>query len=224
MPGLLSSAVRPRVYSVAMKDHRIELVLIRHGETASSRDGFLAGSTDVPLTEKGETQAAALRPHLAGRDFDSVRCSDLHRARRTAELAWGAATPDPRLREVNFGSLEGEQWNTLPEVHKQSLIALDGFSFPGGENFAQVRDRLGAVLGELGPGRHLLFVHGGVIRILTREAGLDAFVPTGTMVIVDWTARTVLARFHPEGLDTFTWVRREDAAGATAEPPVGPRE
>jgi len=209
-----------------MRDHRLELVLIRHGETASSRDGFLAGSTDVPLTAKGEAQAAALKPHLAGQEFDSVRCSDLQRVRRTAELAWGAATPDPRLREISFGALEGEQWSTLPEVYRQSLITLDGFAFPGGESFADVRARLGAVLAELGPGRHLLFTHGGVIRILTREAGLDAFVPTGTMVVVDWTARTILSRFHPEGQEAFTWAQRAggDGAGVTAKPLAGPPE
>ena len=40
----------------------VELWLVRHGETPASRGRTLAGWADVPLTEHGETQAAALRP------------------------------------------------------------------------------------------------------------------------------------------------------------------
>ena len=45
---------------------------------------------------------------------------------------------------------------------------------------------------ELPAGRHLLFVHGGVIRVLTQDLGLDRFVPTGTLVGLDWSERRVL--------------------------------
>jgi probable phosphoglycerate mutase len=47
-------------------------------------------------------------------------------------------------------------------------------------------------LGELSPGRHLIFTHGGVIRAITREAGEDSFLPTGSVVGLDWTARRLL--------------------------------
>ena len=51
---------------------------------------------------------------------------------------------------------------------------------------------------ELPRGRHLLFVHGGVIRILTQDLGLDRFVATGSVVGVDWTRRELLFVNEPQ--------------------------
>jgi 2,3-bisphosphoglycerate-dependent phosphoglycerate mutase len=173
-------------------DHRLELWLVRHGETTHSRDGMLAGWGDVPLTEVGEEQATAVRPLLAGERFAGVWSSDLSRARRTAALAWGDATPDRRLREINFGELEGQAWATLDDSLKQALVHFAGFNPPGGETIEVMRARIHSFLDELPPGRHLLFTHGGVIRALTREVGEDAFQPTGTVVALDWSARTMI--------------------------------
>jgi len=170
----------------------LELWLVRHGETTCSRDGILAGWNDVPLTEKGEAQAEAVRPVLDGSPFAGVWSSDLRRAIRTALLAWGQPVADPRLREINFGELEGTRWETLEVVHKKALIDFDAFNPPGGETLEQLRERVAGFLSELRPGRHLLFTHGGVIRLLTREVGHDGFVPTGTVVALDWAHRALL--------------------------------
>ncbi|MGD1146779.1 MAG: histidine phosphatase family protein [Thermoanaerobaculaceae bacterium] len=170
----------------------LELWLVRHGETAASRDGVLAGWADVPLTPRGLAQAEAVRPALEGETFDGVWCSDLQRAVETARLAHGGARRDVRLREINFGELEGREWAIFdPEVRK-SFVEFNGFHPTGGESLDQVRARVRGFLGELAPGRHLVFTHGGVIRLLTREAGHDVFVPTGTVVGLDWTDRAVL--------------------------------
>ncbi len=170
----------------------LELWLVRHGETSQSRDGVLAGWSDVPLTAVGEKQAEAVRPLLAGERFVAAWSSDLSRARRTAELAWGEARPEPRLREIDFGTLEGLPWATLADEYKQALIGFSGFDPPGGETIEAMRRRVGSFLVELPPGRHLIFTHGGVIRGLTREAGADSFLPTGSVAALDWTARRVL--------------------------------
>ena len=55
-----------------------------------------------------------------------------------------------------------------------------------------------AFLDGLPPGRHLLVVHGGVIRVITQDLGLDRFVATGSLVVVDWPARRLL-RVHEPG-------------------------
>jgi probable phosphoglycerate mutase len=170
----------------------LELWLVRHGETTNSRDGILAGWVDIPLTERGEAQAEAVRPVLAEMKFTGVWSSDLQRAVHTALLAWGQPVADPRLREVNFGELEGTHWATLDPVHKKALIDFEAFNPPGGETLEEVGERVAGFLSELPPGRHLLFTHGGVIRLLTREAGHDGFVPTGTVVALDWSHRAVL--------------------------------
>ena len=170
----------------------LELWLVRHGETACSRDGVLAGWTDVPLTAIGVAQAEAVRPFLAGERFAGAWCSDLQRTVATARLAWGEAAPDPRLREINFGEFEGQTWATLDTAAKRSIMEFSGFHPEGGETLDEVFARVGAFLAGLPPGRHLVFTHGGVIRLLTRAAGRDGFVPTGTVVGLDWTNRAVL--------------------------------
>jgi len=175
-----------------VNERGVELWLVRHGETQASRDGTLAGWADVPLTERGIEQARAVLPVLAGERFDGVWSSDLSRAVATARLAWGEPRTDARLREINFGALEGRDWTTLDPAYKTALSDFDGFNPPGGETLIEVRDRVESFLAELPSGRHLLFTHGGVIRLLTRAVGEDGFVPTGTVVGLDWTRRRLL--------------------------------
>jgi probable phosphoglycerate mutase len=179
--------------------HHRELWLVRHGETPASRGRHLAGWIDVPLTERGESQAAALRPLFDGQRFDGVWSSDLVRALTTARLAHGEPTPDRRLREISFGDLEGVGYMDMDEGAREALMRLDGFRAPGGETFEELRARVLAFVEELPPGRHALFTHGGVVRTLAREVGEDRFVPTGTLVVVDWDARKLLSVREGEG-------------------------
>jgi probable phosphoglycerate mutase len=179
--------------------HR-ELWLVRHGETSSSRDRMLAGWEDVPLTGHGEAQARALRPVLDGRTFDGVWSSDLRRATTTARLAWDVeATRDRRLREMSFGELEGRPWDTLDPRWQEDMVRFEGFAPPGGETFDELRRRVLEFVDTLPPGRHLVFTHGGVLRLLSREVGEDHFVPTGSLVVVDWDRRRIVFRRDGEG-------------------------
>src|SRR5271156_407432 len=100
-----------------------ELILLRHGETEWSRDGRHTGRTDVPLTPKGVSGAAALAPmvvrRVAGQPLVAVFTSPARRAVRTAELAGlggpgvpgfdGGPAPeqDPDLWEGGYGRDEG---------------------------------------------------------------------------------------------------------------------
>lgn len=177
----------------------LELWLVRHGETPASRDRQLAGWTDVPLTAEGERQAEALRPRLAAERFDSVWSSDLQRALRTARLAWGEPRQDRRLREMSFGGLEGRGWDSLGPDEQQALVRFSGFTAPGGESFDALGERVLSFVEALPPGRHLLFTHGGVVRLLSREVGEDSFVPTGSLLVVDWAARQLLSRVDGPG-------------------------
>jgi len=178
--------------------HR-ELWLVRHGETPASKGQTLAGWADVPLTEHGENQASALKPTLTGERFDGVWSSDLRRAVTTARLAWGEPRQDARLREMSFGSLEGQLWATLDPRIGEALARFEGFAAPGGETFEDLRARVQSFLDGLPAGRHLLFTHGGVVRLLSREVGEDHFVPTGTLLVLDWDDRRLLSRRDGEG-------------------------
>lgn len=176
-----------------MGNARLELWLVRHGETTRSRDGRLAGWADVRLTSRGRDEARSVAPLLAGRSFDGVWCSDLTRARVTARLAWGTASPDRRLREIDFGALERQRWTALESAHRESLMAFEGFRAPGGESLEQLAARVNDFLAGLVAGSHLLFTHGGVIRLLTRQAGEDRFPPTGSVTVLDWARRRIAA-------------------------------
>jgi probable phosphoglycerate mutase len=179
--------------------HR-ELWLVRHGETPASRGRTLAGWTDVPLTPRGEEQARALREALVGAPFDGVWSSDLRRALATARLACDApAVADPRLREMSFGELEGRPWDTLEARWREAMVRFAAFEPPGGESFDALRERVLGFVEGLAPGRHLLFTHGGVVRLLSREVGYDEFLPTGSLLVVDWESRAIVMRRDGEG-------------------------
>ena len=63
------------------------IYLARHGETAWSLSGQHTGVTDLPLTERGESNARRLGERLKGLSFAKVFTSPLQRAARTCELA-----------------------------------------------------------------------------------------------------------------------------------------
>jgi probable phosphoglycerate mutase len=179
--------------------HDLELWLVRHGETTANAAKIVSGWSDVPLTARGEAQAAVVNAWLAGRPFDGVWSSDLSRAVSTARIAWGAATPDRRLREMHFGEIEGHRFEEVDPAVKASLLEFEDFCAPGGETMAGFRARLIDFVEALPRGRHLLFTHGGVIRVLARDRGDDRFVSNGGLVVLDWTAaRLVEVREIPQ--------------------------
>ena len=179
---------------------KIELWLVRHGETTANQSSQLSGWSDVPLTARGIEQARALRLVLAGRRFDAAWCSDLERARSTAAIAWPEpAQPDRRLREMNFGELEGADWYGIADELRQGIMDFEeDVAAPGGETFAALRSRVLEFVESLPQGRHLVFTHGGVIRLLTRDIGHDKFLGNGGVIALDWRAQTVLYVSDPD--------------------------
>ncbi|GIW29282.1 MAG: alpha-ribazole-5'-phosphate phosphatase [Meiothermus sp.] len=176
-----------------------ELWLVRHGETPWNQEGRLTGWSDVPLTALGEQQARALSGWLAAERFERVVASDLQRAIQTARLAYGEPQEvSVALRELEFGQLEGLKWAELPEAYKAALLAFDGFQAPGGESTAQLRCRVYGFFDRLPAGRHLVFTHGGVLRMVLRELDQDRFLPPCAVVGVDWAHKRVRFVRTPE--------------------------
>jgi len=164
-----------------------ELILVRHGETEWSRAGRHTGRTGLPLTERGEEEARALAPLLAGRKIIRVVCSPAGRARRTAELAGltrlANVEIDEDLWEWDYGGYEGL---TSPQIRGDRpgwYLWSDGV-VPGdaehpGETVERVGERADAVLarvrGSLAEGDVALVAHGHVLRVLTaRWLGLES--------------------------------------------------
>jgi broad specificity phosphatase PhoE len=153
-----------------------ELIILRHGETEWSRTGRHTGRTDVPLTARGEEQARALAPLVAGLDAVQVVTSPAARAQLTAQLAGlDDAKTDPDLWEWDYGGYEGR---TTPEIRQDrpGWYLWDDGVVPGdadhpGETVDQVGRRADAVLGRARPplanGNVVLVAHGHVLRVLT---------------------------------------------------------
>jgi probable phosphoglycerate mutase len=145
-----------------------EVYLARHGETAWTVSGQHTGRTDLPLTERGERNAANLRDRLRGLTFTRVLVSPLGRARRTCELAGFAAGAAvvADLTEWDYGSYEGRRTAEIRADRPGWYLFRDGC--PGGESVADVGDRADRVIRRLqeAGGRVLLFGHGHFFRVV----------------------------------------------------------
>jgi 2,3-bisphosphoglycerate-dependent phosphoglycerate mutase len=162
------------------------LHLVRHGTTAWSESGRLCGWSDVPLNDTGRKQARELRLALGPEAFAGIWSSDLSRAAEFAHIAGHPALPDTRLREIDFGELEGLIWSECDPRDQEALVEFDGFQAPGGESVHGLRARVVEFVEGLSEGDHLLFTHGGVIRSLTRLCGAEQRPDPGGVVVLTW--------------------------------------
>ncbi len=178
-----------------------ELILVRHGESegnvASAAADLAEAETidiadrdaDVPLSELGRAQAAAVGRWLATvppvEQPTAVVASPYVRARDTAELALAAAglellpvRLDERLRDRELGILDrltgrGVAAQFPAEAGRRRHLGKFYYRPPGGESWADVALRLRSLLGELtdphradlGP-RALLATHDAVILLI----------------------------------------------------------
>lgn len=166
---------------------------MRHGESTYNAEGRYAGWSDPDLTEAGVAMASALAPRLVAERFNGIWRSDRTRTERTALLAgFPEARVDARLREVDFGEMEGKTYFEVGEELRHRLRSFSDFQAPGGESTAQVRLRVRAFLEELPEGRHLVFSHGGWIRCVLSECGTDRFPDKAEICRVRWPERILL--------------------------------
>nr|HEX4315646.1 histidine phosphatase family protein [Kofleriaceae bacterium] len=170
----------------------MNILLVRHGETAWNREGRYQGRTDIPLSPDGEAQVARLGARLASVHVDIAIASPLARARSTAEAILAApgrrsAPPlelDAGLVEISHGQWEGKLATEAERSHAEmfgvwrSSPSRDVPAGPGAETLGDVEDRAWAVLvklaARLGPEQTaLVAAHDAVNRvILCRALGL----------------------------------------------------
>jgi 2,3-bisphosphoglycerate-dependent phosphoglycerate mutase len=140
---------------------------VRHGETESNVLGIVAGSTDVPLTARGRTQALAAAEMLKAAGLTAVYSSSLVRARDTAHCIADAlglrVVIIPELAERNWGELEGKPRDLR---HRGRLPA-------GADTPHQFLQRILCGLRKIdGGGVPLIVSHSGVFRVLSRLLGI----------------------------------------------------
>jgi broad specificity phosphatase PhoE len=97
-----------------------ELYIVRHGQTEWNVSKKVAGHIDIPLTDKGRSQAKELAKKLSTINFDAVFSSDLIRAKHTAEIIALernlAVVTSRSLREKNYGEFEGKTQEELKKI------------------------------------------------------------------------------------------------------------
>ncbi len=157
-----------------------EAWLIRHAESLGNAAHVLQGQEDLPLSPLGHRQARKLAERIVtahrNRPFAAIYCSDLMRARETADtLAIAIGLPvvtDARLREIDVGRWAGLTQAQIAERFPEEWLAWQSrdptMRRGGGESYQDAQIRLTPVILELSD-RHqhqrvLIVTHGGVLR------------------------------------------------------------
>lgn len=120
----------------------IKITYFVHGTTTDNEKEISSGWSDVELSELGIKQSIALKEQTKNKKFDVVFCSDLQRAYNSAKLAWdGIYTiiPDARLRECNYGKLNGALSSIVEPMQEEECITN---KFPEGESYEDVKARV----------------------------------------------------------------------------------
>ena len=154
------------------------VLLVRHGQSAWNAEGRWQGHADPPLSPLGVQQAVAAADSVGA--VDAVVASDLQRAANTAaliaeRLGVGPVRCEPRLRERDAGEWTGltradidARWpGYLADGRRPSGFELDDAIL------GRILEALATLHEEHPGGRVLAVAHGGVIRALERQFGID---------------------------------------------------
>jgi broad specificity phosphatase PhoE len=196
---------------------RVELYLIRHGETEWSRARRHTGRTDLPLSPVGEAEARALGQHLRGLEVDRVLSSPLRRATATAALAGFGDRVEltDTLLEFDYGDDEGLTTAEIRAARPGWDLFRDGC--PGGETVETAAARARKLLDSLNPsdGRIMLFCHGHQLRILT-ACYLGLPPDTARHLFLGTASLSVLGTEH-EWPAILLWNEQEGSGAHVAE-------
>ncbi|TSC59269.1 MAG: isoleucyl-tRNA synthetase, partial [Candidatus Peregrinibacteria bacterium Greene0416_62] len=164
-----------------VKGQSVDVTLVRHGETTLNVQDKGNGWTDDHLTDRGREQAKATAKKLKKEKFDAIICSDLPRAKETAdiiacELGLPVSGAWLELREKHSGIWEGMPLKDIladhPPIDPAFLTMAFHHATPEGDAetlsaFMNRADNVRRKLLREFPGKRVLVVtHGGMIRAL----------------------------------------------------------
>jgi broad specificity phosphatase PhoE len=157
----------------------LHLILVRHGETEWNKQRRYQGQSDVSLSDLGRRQAELVAKRLADQKIDVIYASNLKRAWETAQAVAEKiglkVSPEPRLRELKFGVLEGLTFDEAEAQHPEMISAwLEDFNNTpdGAETIQDFNARILSLLDDL-KWKHdeqvvLLVGHGGSLSEILR--------------------------------------------------------
>jgi probable phosphoglycerate mutase len=164
----------------------MNLYMVRHGQTAASRENRFSGSSDPPLTPIGESMAEAFARAYAPLTWDAIYTSPMLRTRQTAEAlsrhTGVAPTVEDGLKEVEYGEWEGLRQDEVkarwPDAYEYWATDVASRGTPGGETAFHVAARamraVEAIRSRHERGNVMLVSHKATLRIITCALlGLD---------------------------------------------------
>jgi len=154
-----------------------KIFLIRHAEPELPVRKIYLGHLDLPLSPTGVQQTEKLAKGLRSEKLTGIFCSDLLRAEQTAQILAVSQnleiTRCPELREINLGKWEGKSLEEIrdnyPEEYARRGANIVTYCPPGGESFADLRERVWPFFNELiatTTGNIAIVSHKGVLRVI----------------------------------------------------------
>lgn len=154
---------------------RLELILVRHGETDWNAGDYFRGHEDVKLNATGIAEADAVAEALKDKVFEAVYSSPLKRALVTARRI--AMPHEIGVREktafldINYGTWQGKKESTVSEKYPPLYARWQNtpwkVKFPAGESVKKAWKRVNTGL------RETLFLHGtGCVLIVSHRIPL----------------------------------------------------
>ena len=119
----------------------VNITYFVHGTTVDNEKEISSGWSDVELSELGVNQSKKLRETVKDRKFDVVFCSDLKRAKESANIVFKGRVKvikDGRLRECNYGDFNGKPSRIVEPLQEENINK----SFPNGESYEDVKKRV----------------------------------------------------------------------------------
>lgn len=113
----------------------MEVIVVRHGETAANRENQIQGQSLQGLTERGREEIKLVGDKLRSKNV-SISCtytSDQNRAIETMEIlkkqlfCKSQTIVDNRLREWDFGKLDGQDMDRVLEKF-ESILSISSSS------------------------------------------------------------------------------------------------
>ena len=119
----------------------IKITYFVHATSIHNEQGLMAGWIPSKLSERGIVQAKNLGSVISVKNYDVVFSSDLARAFQTAKIVFRNVCEiktDIRLREINYGELNGFLISTLIFNSLERITV----GFPSGECYKDVEKRI----------------------------------------------------------------------------------
>lgn len=133
------------------------LIVVRHGRTEWNRIERFRGRADIGLDEVGMKQAESAAKRIGEWPISAIYSSPLRRALTTAEIIAGPLGLNvqlaPGIVDIDYGEWQGLSAEDVVardgHLYSQWIESPQKVKFPGGESFAEVRERADSAVNDL---------------------------------------------------------------------------